>query len=101
MKVDIEGGEPIAIEGMRRLIERSKELCIIVEFAPAHLRRAGTEPEALIRRLQALGFTLHAIDDRKGLRPFDVERDVPRLRYADSYVNLLCQKRERRSNATA
>lgn len=101
VKVDIEGGEPIAIEGMRRLIERSKELCIIVEFAPAHLRRAGTEPEALIRRLQALGFTLHAIDDRKGLRPFDVERDVPRLRYADSYVNLLCQKRERRSNATA
>ena len=87
IKMDIEGNEPYALEGMTQTIARSKPLVLFAELAPAYLRRAGIEPRDYLARLEALGFSVQLIDEVSGeLRPVTVERD-PSWK-----ANLLCQK---------
>ena len=58
IKMDVQGWEWEALQGMQRTLERSPELVIFFEFWPAGLRRAGADPVAVLRWLESLGFTL-------------------------------------------
>ncbi|WP_376100035.1 FkbM family methyltransferase [Roseomonas sp. CCTCC AB2023176] len=57
IKLDIEGGEGLALHGMRRLLERSPEVRILVNFAPSKLADAGTPAEEVAAMLAGLGLT--------------------------------------------
>lgn len=87
IKMDIEGAEWFALEGMREVVRQSNNLKLIVEFFPDHIRAAGVEPAALLNRLQHMGFSIRVIDEVKGLQPLD----VPRL-LRHSQRNLLCER---------
>lgn len=50
IKLDVEGAEPLVIEGMRRLIESSAP-AIILEYNPPTSREAGFAPDEAINRL--------------------------------------------------
>lgn len=69
IKMDIEGFEGRAVAGMRRLLERSREVRILMEFAPAMLRAAGSEPAGLFADLSSLGFRFWTVRDDGGLDP--------------------------------
>jgi FkbM family methyltransferase len=74
VKIDAEGAEPSIIAGMRKTIARNPGMPIILEFAPAHLRRAGWEPLAFLQDLRRLGLNISLIDDLTGdLRGFEDE----------------------------
>jgi FkbM family methyltransferase len=61
VKMDIEGAEPLALAGMRRLIERCPCLVLITEFHPLYLvAKAATE---FLDQLAAFGFDVAIIDD--------------------------------------
>jgi FkbM family methyltransferase len=64
IKMDIEGNEPCALDGMKQTISRSGDLVLIAELAPAYLRRAGFAPEDYLAKLEELGFSVRAIDER-------------------------------------
>jgi FkbM family methyltransferase len=56
LKVDTQGSEWLALRGARRLLERSRELALLIEFWPYALR--GADPRELLDFLFAEGFTL-------------------------------------------
>jgi FkbM family methyltransferase len=96
IKMDIEGWEMEALDGMRRVIMRNSPLKMIVEFIPRLLLSRGARPLALTDRLKELGFTISIIDDETGqttpLAEYhrgQLDKFVTRHKSA---VNLLCQK---------
>jgi FkbM family methyltransferase len=93
MKMDIEGSEKAALEGMRELSVRSPRLRLIIEFSYRNLGAANVAPEELFSVLRDLGF-IHISIIAKNLIPVripeDVLREAPKAR--QFYVNLLCEK---------
>lgn len=101
IKVDIEGGEVAALDGMGQTIRRgSQHLVMFVECFPRGLQSAGTTPRSLVARLAKLGFNVMLIDERdKRLRPVTPGTKFPwffklRTWWRDPWlhVNLLCTR---------
>jgi FkbM family methyltransferase len=63
IKIDVEGAEIKALEGMKEIIKRNPGLKMIIEFQPENLRVAGYEPVMLLDTLRNLGFRIQIIDD--------------------------------------
>ena len=74
VKIDAEGAEPFILRGMKHVIERNPEIRIVLEFAPAHLRRAGVSSCALLDTIASFGFAIRRIDDESG-ELLDVTRE--------------------------
>lgn len=69
IKMDVEGHEGPALRGMRRLLERSPEVKLMMEFAPEMMAASGvTAPEA-VAFLRELGFSAWGIDHDGGIVP--------------------------------
>lgn len=87
IKMDIEGGEPHALEGMKRLVARSPALRLIIEYNPSCLRRAGVTQQKFLAQLDSFGFHIHIVK-QDGLETVDIRRPKP-INYT---VNLFCEK---------
>ena len=76
IKLDIEGGECRALDGMTETIRRAGDrLTMIVECFPKALRASGASTDALIRRLERFGFRVYVIDEgRRRLFPITARR---------------------------
>ena len=66
IKMDIEGWEMEALDGMHRTIMRNSPLKMIIEFIPWLLASRGMRPLALTGKLMELGFTIFVIDEKTG-----------------------------------
>lgn len=92
IKIDIEGNEPYALEGMKQTISKSDSLILFAEIAPAYLRRAGVEPNDYLAQLASLGFDVQVIDDNlhclKPIKNDFIWEDDPSW-----YANLYCTRR--------
>jgi FkbM family methyltransferase len=86
VKLDIEGGEVDALEGMRDLVARSGErLTLFLECNPDALAAAGRSAAELVAWLTDRGFRLFQIEEREHRLAPLVE-----LPAASAYVNLMC-----------
>lgn len=75
LKMDIEGGELHALEGMPRTIAASPKLVMFVECNPRKLSAAGATVSMLLKRLDDFGFEVTEIrENERALRP--VGRDL-------------------------
>jgi len=95
VKIDIEGNEPKALDGMVGTIKSNKDLVLFMEYNPACLRRAQFQPSALLEKLEGLGFDVRAIDEEtRSLKPLtgDFLREANR-KPSSWVVNLYCEKR--------
>lgn len=70
VKLDIEGAELSALEGMTKLIERNDIFYLILEFVPHILQSAGVNPFELLEKLREMGFTIQVITDKDGVQDF-------------------------------
>jgi hypothetical protein len=61
VKIDVEGSEPLVVNGMKDLIKKVKVL--IFEYWPFGLKAAGFEPSSLLERLMLNNFKLIYIDE--------------------------------------
>lgn len=61
MKIDIEGGELKALAGAQRIIERSKNLAIIIEFFPAAYETSTSTPLDFLKKYEACRFHFQII----------------------------------------
>ncbi|MFC1981573.1 FkbM family methyltransferase [Chloroflexota bacterium] len=91
IKMDIEGNEPYALAGMKQTISKSDNLILLIEFAPAYVRRAGVEPNDYLEQLANIGFNIQIIDENlRCLKP--VTQDFVPNDEPSWYVNLYCTR---------
>lgn len=79
IKMDIEGSEFNALQGMETILKTSKELKIIMEYAPFALKEAQTDPKELIDYLDSFGFSFKYFE-KNSLTPKDTNRDYLKTR---------------------
>lgn len=92
MKVDVEGAEPLVIEGARQTIENNPHLHLIMEWTPGSIHAAGFDISNFADDLSNMGFTPTYL-------PFDGSAPVEltwqqALNGAFPYTNLLLLGRE-------
>ena len=79
----IQCAEYDALMGAERVLRENAQLCLVVEFWPWGLVRAGCRPGELLDYLRDLGFSLVTFDDR----------DPASVACAkDEYVNLVATR---------
>jgi FkbM family methyltransferase len=87
IKIDIQGGEGLALQGMREALIKNRDTKILMEFWPSGLRLAGTEPQEVLKFLNDLGFNFYVIkNNKKQIEGTNIEE----LRRISGYINLLC-----------
>jgi FkbM family methyltransferase len=92
VKIDVQGFEGEALAGLERTLRRSPGLVMLAEFWPFGLRRAGTEPRALLDLLEGFGLGLHELVRGARTRPIaDKDALVDRVR-GHQYVNLVATR---------
>jgi FkbM family methyltransferase len=90
VKMDIEGAESMALNGMRETIRKFPQLVLLVECNPLALRSAGSTPAEFVQLIEKIGLTPSAILDDATLGPLP---DVASIEASISlYVNLLCAR---------
>lgn len=97
IKMDIQGAEGMALEGMQGLLSRATRLSILMEFWPQGLARCGADPGQLLASLQSLGFQLKVLDHRRAsVDPIpDLDAFLALPRFAEGkHSNLLCVKNQ-------
>ena len=88
IKMNIEGSELLALEGMRELSRRNPQLRLVMEFNPAAMRRAGVSRRELAKVLVGLGFRVGRIVER-GLKMVPDRELVPA---GNTVYNILLSK---------
>ncbi len=61
MKIDVEGAEPMVLQGARETIARNPRLNIVMEWSPSQIRDAGFDSRKFIEDLAGLGLRPAAI----------------------------------------
>ncbi len=95
IKMDIQGAEALALEGMKGLIRGNKGLKLVTEFSPASLKLAGSRPESYLKSLKSLGFGLFEISEKKkSIQPVKPAQLLERpWGGSEDYTNLFCIKK--------
>ncbi len=95
VKVDVEGAEPLVLKGMSKLLERTRELTLIVEFAPACIRDGGFPPESFLAALASNGFSVNVLQGEDPAKPIGPEMFLSFAKQVESegMKNLLCYRR--------
>lgn len=93
VKVDVEGHEKRALEGMVQLSARNPRLRLIVEFCILPMAAAGVQPEELIATVRGLGLDRISLIGEQ-MRPVRTSADVLTLMRRARYepLNLLCER---------
>jgi FkbM family methyltransferase len=96
IKMDIEGSEMKALQGMKGLLGSSPHLTMIMEYYPRGMELIGVDPLEALRRLRDLGFGRIAVIEHEGLTDAGsvdfMTRLVKRLLAGMLRVNILCVK---------
>ena len=64
IKIDVEGSEWAALDGMEMTLDRSPDAVLLIEFEPSALGVAGTSPDDLLARLRARFASVEVVDER-------------------------------------
>lgn len=96
IRMDIEGAEMWAVEGMDKIISENKNLTIIAEFFPRALRTFGVSPKHYVNKLVEHGFQLYEIDEeQEAIKPIDaasITKNVDSESRLHNFTNLLCKR---------
>jgi FkbM family methyltransferase len=62
VKIDVEGAEPLVLEGLRNTLARNPSARVFFEFWPRFLRSFGVDPRGFLEGLERQGFSLSVVD---------------------------------------
>jgi len=89
IKIDIEGAEPKALDGMKNTVGRSRNLGVIMEFNARVFRLAGKTPPPLSDQLESMGFKVYAILASGRIKPV---ANFSQSLAKDDCLNIFCLK---------
>jgi hypothetical protein len=92
IKMDIEGAEGLALEGMSNLLKKNKKVKIFTEFQPFGLATSGISPEKYLSLLLDRGYKLYQLDEQKQkIKPVNISKLVKTFTpKKKNHANLLC-----------
>jgi FkbM family methyltransferase len=92
IKMDIQGAEGRAIQGMDKLLAKNRQIKIVMEYEPAFLIRSGMDPGECLRLLTDRGFYLYQIQDTSiKLKPVSIDELSQKFPSEKSeHTNLFC-----------
>ena len=89
VKMDMDGSEPLAIQGMTQLIQRSPGLRVLAEYEPGNLKRYLSDPLDFITIAGQHGLKLAAILDPHSGRLANLDLAPLKHLADDTYLDLL------------
>ena len=92
IKMDIQGAEGGAIQGMLNLLKKNKTIKIVSEFWPVGLKRFGIDPDEYLKLLIEFGFRLYEVNEQeKKIKPVNIPKllEIYTLE-KENETNLLC-----------
>lgn len=97
VKLDLQGVEEDAVQGMRTLLDASPGVLVIAEFWPAQIVRNGGSPAGALATYRSLGLTIgvQQADERNVRHGLDDEEIVAECRTRDAgegHVNLVLER---------
>lgn len=94
IKIDIQGAELVAFEGMRALLFRNEDVKIFTEFWPFGLKKFGVEPKLFLQLLISYGFRFYNIsEEERRLEALTIEDLLETYTpEKENYTNLFCVK---------
>ena len=94
IKIDIQGAEMTALQGMSSILKQNRDVVYISEFFPAAMNSFGNDPEEYLGILNQYGFTLFDVDEKeKDLRASDIPILLRKYTASNKKcANLLCQR---------
>jgi FkbM family methyltransferase len=96
IKMDVEGLEMRALEGMLETIKRNPNLKIITEFSPDCLQKSGSPPMEFLKKLMDCGFKLFLIDEQEQTIKLANVDSIMEAYQRGKLLNLYCDRgRER------
>ena len=94
IKLDIQGMEPAALEGMQELIAEPCDLSLIVEYDPNALERAEVLPSRLVEMLLDLSFSIRAHACTGEWFDVTIPESLDGVTTAGIWADLYCVRRE-------
>ena len=91
IKIDIQGSEIQALNGMQNILKNRKNISMLIEFWPYAIQETGHEPRELIEILKQLGFDIFSIKNTL-LEKFDFNHPIFENFAKLDYLNLYCIK---------
>lgn len=98
IKLDAQGAEGLILDGAENILKQD-ELKIMMEFWPEGLSHLGTEPSALLHKLQEMGFKIKVINETtryllpaQVLELIDLRKKEAGRTGLLSFINLLLEK---------
>lgn len=92
IKMDIEGAEGGALQGMTNLLKENKNVKIATEFWPIGVKKFGMEPEEYLKLLLKHNFKLYHINEQeKKIEPANISELLETYTLEkENFTNLLC-----------
>jgi len=93
IKIDIEGGEYLALLGMQKLFNTGRDLSIIMEFRPEAINSAKINPQEFLKIIRGFGFEIFEILPKGDIRPVAKNIEIEKFNYYRTmFINLLLKK---------
>jgi len=94
IKLDIEGAEAKALQGMSGILKKNRKIKLATEFYPSALRSSGIEPEDYLELLCQQGFKLYHINEGNGERvPTDISKLMSWVDGGGQITTLFCVRK--------
>lgn len=93
IKMDIEGSEGLALDGMKKFLEKNKNIKILTEFHTSELKKFGVEPQDFLQTLDHLGFSIYNINEKnKKLENINCKEFLKNYPQNEIFTNLFCSR---------
>src|ERR1051325_172065 len=90
IKMDIQGAEMLALQGMARVVDRNKSITILTEFWKQGIRNSGYDPKLLLEYLCDHGFSLNLFEKNTGIVRSASPQEI--ISQSDPELSLVCQR---------
>jgi FkbM family methyltransferase len=91
IKMDIQGSEMLALQGMVRVLDSNKRVTILTEFWKQGIRNSGYDPKLVLDFLRDHGFSLNLFEKNTGIVRGASPREI--ISHRDLELSLVCQKK--------